>query len=58
MAEQLLIAYKTDIAAFSLVPSDRGRFEVSLNGELIFSKLQEGRFPDDGEVKARLDARR
>ncbi|MXX38033.1 MAG: SelT/SelW/SelH family protein [Gemmatimonadetes bacterium] len=58
MAEQLLVAYKTDIAAFSLVPSDRGRFEVSLNGELIFSKLQEGRFPDDGEVKARLDARR
>ncbi len=58
MAEQLLVAYKTDIATFSLVPSDRGRFEVSLNGELIFSKLQEGRFPDDGEVKARLDARR
>ena len=58
MAEQLLVTYKTDIAAFSLVPSDRGRFEVSLNGELIFSKLQEGRFPDDGEVKARLDARR
>ena len=58
MAEQLLVAYKTDIAAFSLVPSDRGRFEVSLNGELIFFKLQEGRFPDDGEVKARLDARR
>ncbi|MCE2447949.1 MAG: SelT/SelW/SelH family protein [Gemmatimonadetes bacterium] len=58
MAEQLLVAYKTDIAAFSLVPSDRGRFEVSLNGELIFSKLQEGRFPDDGEVKARLDAHR
>ncbi|MYC70925.1 MAG: SelT/SelW/SelH family protein [Gemmatimonadetes bacterium] len=58
MAEQLLVAYKTDIAAFSLVPSDRGRFEVSLNGELIFSKLQEGRFPDAGEVKARLDARR
>jgi selenoprotein W-related protein len=58
LAEQLLVAYKTDIAAFSLVPSDRGRFEVSLNGELIFSKLQEGRFPDDGEVKARLDARR
>ena len=58
MAEQLLVAYKTDIAAFSLVPSGRGRFEVSLNGELIFSKLQEGRFPDDGEVKARLDAHR
>ena len=58
MAEQLLVAYKTDIAAFSLVPSDGGRFEVSLNGELVFSKLQEGRFPNDGEVEALIDARR
>jgi selenoprotein W-related protein len=58
LAEQLLVAYKKDIAAFSLVPSDRGRFELSLDGELIFSKLQEGRFPDAGEVEARLDARR
>jgi len=58
LAEQLLVAHKQDIAAFSLVPSDRGKFELSLNGELIFSKLQEGRFPDDGEVEALIDARR
>ncbi len=58
MAEQLLVAYKKDIATFSLVPSDRGRFELSLDGELIFSKLQEGRFPDRGEVESRLDDRR
>ena len=58
MAEQLLVAYKKDIAAFSLVPSDQGRFEVSLDGELVFSKLQEGRFPNDGEVEALIDARR
>ena len=35
---------------FALVPSDGGAFEVSKNGKLIFSKLQSGRFPDDGEV--------
>ena len=58
MAEQLLVAHKQDVAAFSLVPSDRGRFELSLDGELVFSKLQEGRFPDDGEVEALIDARR
>lgn len=58
MAEQLLVAYKKDIAVFSLVPSDRGKFELSLNGELVFSKLQEGRFPDHGEVEALIDARR
>ena len=58
MAEQLLVAYKKDVTAFSLVPSDGGRFEVSLNGELVFSKQQEGRFPNDGEVEALIDARR
>ena len=58
MAEQLLVAYKKDIATFSLVPSDRGRFELSLDGELIFSKLQESRFPDYDEVEARINARR
>jgi len=58
LAEQLLVAYKQDVTAFSLVPSDRGRFELSLDGELVFSKLQEGRFPDHGEVEALIDARR
>ncbi len=58
MAEHLLVAYKKDIAAFLLVPSDRGKFELSLDGELVFSKLQEGRFPDHGEVEALIDARR
>jgi selT/selW/selH-like putative selenoprotein len=33
-----------------LVPSDGGAFEVKKNGKLVFSKLQSGRFPDDGEV--------
>jgi len=37
-----------------LIPSDGGRFEVTKNGELVFSKLQCGRFPDDGEVDAIL----
>ena len=37
-----------------LVPSDGGAFEVKKNGELIFSKLSAGRFPDDGEVEAIL----
>ena len=58
MAEHLLVAYKKDIAAFLLVPSDRGKFELSLDGELVFSKLQEGRFPDHGEVEALINARR
>jgi len=31
-------------------PSSGGVFEVTLNGRLIFSKKQLGRFPNDGEI--------
>jgi selT/selW/selH-like putative selenoprotein len=32
------------------VPGEGGRFEVSVDGKLVFSKLATKRFPDDGEV--------
>jgi|TARA_B110000263_G_C15088183_1_gene409568 selenoprotein W-related protein len=56
LAEQILIEYKKDITGFTLVPSDKGRFELSVDGELIFSKVQEGRFPEYGEIKPKIDA--
>jgi selT/selW/selH-like putative selenoprotein len=33
-----------------LIPSDRGAFEVKNEGTLVFSKHQQGRFPEPGEV--------
>ena len=39
LAAELLKAYEQDIETISLFPSDGGRFEVSLNGKLIYSKL-------------------
>jgi|TARA_B110000116_G_scaffold163705_1_gene141573 selenoprotein W-related protein len=56
LAEQILIEYKKDITGFTLVPSDKGRFELSVDGELVFSKVQEGRFPEYGEIKPKIDA--
>lgn len=56
MAEQILVDYKKDIGGFTLVPSDKGRFELSLDGDLIFSKVEEGRFPEYGEIKPKIDA--
>ena len=38
----------------TLEPSSGGVFEVFLNGNLIFSKKQEGRFPEPGEVEHML----
>lgn len=39
-----------DIQTVNLIPSDGGRFEVSVNGSLIFSKKQFGRHAEAGEV--------
>ena len=52
MAESILNAQKQNISEFSIVPSDGGRFEVTIDGELVFSKLKEGRFPEEAEIKA------
>ena len=38
------------IGSFTLVPSEGGRFEFSVNGDLIFSKKQLGRHAEEGEV--------
>ena len=51
MTEKLLKEFKWEIAGLRLVPSDGGRFEVSINGELVYSKLKTGRFPEYGEVQ-------
>ena len=34
-----------------LKAGDRGAFEVFVNNQLIFSKLQLDRFPNEGEIK-------
>ena len=41
-----------------LVPSSGGVFEVTVDGELIFSKRALGRFPGDDEIIAALESRR
>ena len=39
-----------------LIKGSGGQFEVVLNGQLIFSKKQLGRFPDAGEVLVKSPA--
>jgi len=56
MAE-LLKAFEDRIKSITLIPSDGGKFEVELNGELIYSKLQTGRHAEEGEVRSLLENR-
>lgn len=39
------------VADWKLIPSQGGRFEVTVNGELVFSKKELGRHAEPGEVR-------
>jgi len=48
----LLDTYKQEIKEFKLIPAGGGCFELTVNGKLIYSKLETGQFPDE---KAMVD---
>ena len=50
LAEELLKHYEHLIETMTLVPSDDGRFEVMVNGQLLYSKLEKHRHAEPGEV--------
>ncbi|MCJ7534248.1 MAG: Rdx family protein [Anaerolineales bacterium] len=54
MTAELIKEFEYKIEAFSLVPSDGGRFEVSVNGDLVYSKLNTNRHAEPGEVAGLL----
>lgn len=51
LAQEILTSFDTDIGRVSLVPGSGGVFEVQLNGEIIFSRKEAGRFPEAKEIK-------
>jgi len=50
LAADLLKNFEPEIETLSLVPSDGGRFEVTVNDKLVYTKLQTGRHAEPGEV--------
>ncbi len=56
MTEKLLKEFARKLGGVKLVPGTRGMFEVSIDGELVFSKLEMGRFPDIKELRESLKA--
>jgi selenoprotein W-related protein len=50
LAEELLKTYEHMIETMTLVPSDSGSFEVTVNGQLLYSKLATHRHAEPGEV--------
>jgi selenoprotein W-related protein len=44
---KLLTAYKQKIGALKLIPAGGGCFEITLNGKLVYSKLETHQFPNE-----------
>lgn len=52
LTDELLRGWAPIIASIDLLPSSKGRFEVVLDGEVIFSKAALGRHAEPGEIAA------
>jgi selenoprotein W-related protein len=57
LSEAIMDAFGERFAALRLIPSDEGRFEVSLDGELVYSKLKTGEFPENKQILAEIRAK-
>lgn len=51
MAQELLMTFGDELGAVALVPGTGGIFEVRLDGETLFSRREQGRFPESKELK-------
>lgn len=54
MAQELLTTFATELGEVALVPGTGGIFEVYVVGERVWSRKQEGRFPESKELKQRV----
>jgi selenoprotein W-related protein len=54
LTDKLITEFKAKIKRLILVPSDGGRFEVSIDGKQVFSKLKTGRFPEYPEIRKHI----
>jgi selenoprotein W-related protein len=50
LTADLIKEFEPEVAEITLVPSDGGRYEITVDGKLVYSKLQTGRHAEPGEV--------
>ncbi len=46
MAQELLSTFGQDIASVTLIPATGGLFQITLDGEVIWDRKENGGFPD------------
>lgn len=56
VAQELLLTYGDYVSGLTLVPGRGGVFEVTVNGETVFSRKDAGRYPELRELKEAINA--
>ncbi len=52
MAQELLTTFEDDLCGVTLHPSEiSGRYSVSVDGDKVFDRKEQGRFPEIKELK-------
>ena len=54
LAQELLSTFGEELGRVSLVPATGGRFEILLDGQLLWERKRDGGFPDAAELKRRV----
>lgn len=51
LAQELLTTFEADLKSVAMSPASGGTFEILVDGALVFSRKDAGRFPEAKEVK-------
>jgi selenoprotein W-related protein len=54
LAQELLTTFEQELGEVALQPGSGGVFEVRVDGELVWSRQDDGRFPEAKELKQRV----
>jgi len=54
IAQELLTTFEGDLGEVALVPGTGGVFDIYLDGETLWSRGDQGRFPEVKEIKQRV----
>jgi len=54
MSQELLTTFDEEITSLTLIPGSGGIFEVNANSQLVWSRKEQGRFPDITELKQKV----
>ncbi len=54
LAQELLTTFEQELGGVTLAPGTGGVFEVRVEGQRVWSRKEEGRFPEAKELKQRV----